>query len=140
MVNLSPLFEVNSVKFVNDPDNWTISNRDIGKLTINLLPFVSIFVLWRDVCPSEDFMVFIDTHDLAVSNRDLDELGSTHEGPATSSRGVISNVRSVVNSTIGAHRPNFTIKTNRYLSHFTLDSNSVISLRIESIDLVSSQH
>jgi hypothetical protein len=67
VVNWAPLLEVNSVKFVNDPDNWTISNRDVDELTSDLLPAVSFFVVRRDIRSSEELMVFVDTHDLAVS-------------------------------------------------------------------------
>jgi hypothetical protein len=66
-INWTPLLEVNSVEFVNDPDNWTISNRDVLEPTSELLPLITIFVFWRNTCSSEEFIVLIDTHDLAVA-------------------------------------------------------------------------
>jgi hypothetical protein len=84
-------------------------------------------------------MVFINTENLAIAYRDLDELSTSHERPATSSRTIVADVRSVIDVSISTNRPDFTVKTNRHLGHGTLNSNDASSLWVHSINVFSSE-
>jgi hypothetical protein len=75
------LLEPNIVRVVNTPQDWSITNRDIHKLTSDLVPFITFLMrIGSDVQSAHDFMVSSDTADLTVSDINVDEI-SVHGHP-----------------------------------------------------------
>jgi hypothetical protein len=105
-------FEPNIVTVVDTPEDWSVTNRDIHKLTSDLVPGITLFH-WvsSDIVSAHDLMVGSNTAHLTVSNIQMDEVGF-HSRPGVTL--VVPSVDSTsVDGVVGViETPNLTILTN----------------------------
>ena len=99
------------------PENRTIANRDITKLSSNLLPIIS-FLVFRttNIASAHDFVVRSNTADLAIANINVNQV-SFYLFPTISCTVPFGDTSSVLCGSLVSNYPDLTIHTDTYINY-----------------------
>jgi hypothetical protein len=112
-LDISEFLEPNIMTVVNTPENWTITDSDIRKLSWNFLPARSFLREFSgtDIISAHDNMSWGHTTNLTVTDTDVDEV-SWNFSPSTSGWLISSDRLSEISVTIVSDSPDLSINTN----------------------------